>query len=351
MKIGIHHTPGTFSDLWIAYCEKYKVAYKIVNCYETGIIKQLHDCDALMWHYNQSNYKDMLFAKQLINALEICGKITFPDYKTSWHFDDKVGQKYLFEAIEAPLVPSYVFYSEDEALKWVQDTIFPKVFKLRGGAGSTNVKLVRSSLHAKRLVKKAFGNGFSQFDRFGHLKERIRKYKERKENYIGVIKGIGRLLFKPEFAKMHSKEKGYVYFQDYIPDNKFDIRVIIIGEKAFAIKRMVRKNDFRASGSGNILYEKEHFDNNTIKLSFELAQKIESQCAALDFVYDCDNNPLVVEISYGFVSSGYLPCVGYWDPKLNFHFGYTNPEEWMIESVIDSINKNKAKKNNCINHF
>ena len=96
----------------------------------------MDDCDALMWHHFQTNPKAILFAKQLLFALEQSGKKVFPDFRTGWHFDDKLGQKYLLEAIDAPLVPSYVFYDKKEALEWVQKTDFPKVFKLRGGAGS-----------------------------------------------------------------------------------------------------------------------------------------------------------------------------------------------------------------------
>ena len=337
MKIAIHHNPGSFSDRWIAYCKKNRINYEIVNCYSTDIIKQLEDCDALMWHPLQNNYKDVLFAKQLLFALEQCGKKIFPDYKTYWHFDDKVAQKYLFEAIGAPFVPSYVFYTQEEAFQWIKNTTFPKVFKLRGGAGSTNVKLVHSSSHARKLAKKAFGNGFSQFDSIGHLKECFRKYREGKGNIIGILKGVGRLFLPPEFAKMHANEKGYIYFQDYIPNNNYDIRVIVIDEKAFAIKRMVRKNDFRASGSGNILYEKENFPNDTIKLSFELTKKLESQCAAFDFVYDSSGKPMVIELSYGFVPSGYDPCVGYWDKSLQFYDGAFNPQDWMIEKLINTL--------------
>lgn len=336
MKIAIHNTPGLFSDRWIDYCKKNGVAYKIVDCFSTDIIKQMEDCDALMWHYHHSHYKDVLFSKQLLMAIEHSGKKTFPDYKTAWHFDDKVAQKYLFEAIGAPLVPSYVFYTKAEALQWVKHAIFPKVFKLRGGAGSTNVKLLKSTSQARKLVRNAFGNGFPQFDAIGHLRERVRKYREGKENFLGIIKGMARLFVKPEFARMRANEKGYVYFQDYIPNNSYDIRVVVIAEKAFAIKRMVRKNDFRASGSGNILYEKEHFPIDTIKLSFQLTEKLGSQCAAYDFVYDTAGNPMVVEVSYGFVTAGYDPCVGYWDKSLQFHEGSFNPQSWMIEALINS---------------
>jgi glutathione synthase/RimK-type ligase-like ATP-grasp enzyme len=333
MKIGIHHIPGSFSDRWIAYCEKKHINYKLVDCYATNIIDQLADCDAFMWHHHHMINKDTLFAKQLIFAIEQSGKKTFPNFKTCWHFDDKIAQKYLFEAFGAPLAPSYVFYSKKEAMDWIKTTTFPKVLKLRSGAGSANVRLVHSARQASKLIKQAFGKGFTQFDRIGHLKERIRRYREKKDGIIGVVKGLGRLVVPTEFAKMHQRERGYIYFQDFIPNNQYDIRVIVIGEKAFAIKRMVRTNDFRASGSGNILYGEENFPLGSVRLAFELTQKLQSQCAAFDFVYDASGTPMVVELSYGFSISVYDPCVGYWDPSLHFHKGSFIPQEWMVEMV------------------
>ena len=166
MKIAIHHTPKSqsFSERWVGYCKKNNIDYKIVNAYDTNIIEQVADCDAFMWHYHHNNYKDALFAKQLLFSLQQAGKRVFPDFNTGWHFDDKVGQKYLLEAIGAPLVPSYVFYTKKEALKWVETTEFPKVFKLRGGSGASNVKLAKTKRDAQRLIKRAFGKGFAQRD-------------------------------------------------------------------------------------------------------------------------------------------------------------------------------------------
>lgn len=334
MKIGIHHSNGSFSDRWIEYCIQNEIEYKIVDCYKNDIISQLSDCDALMWHFSHGDYRDALFAKQLLNTVEHSGKKVFPDYRTNWHFDDKVGQKYLFEQIGAPLVPSYVFYSKEDALQWAESTTYPKVFKLRGGAGSSNVKLIINKSQAKSTIKKAFTRGFSQFDRLAYFKDRYNKFRSGKDTLLGLIKGFGRLFITTEYAKMKPKEKGYVYFQDFIPENEFDIRVIVIGDKAFAIKRMVRNNDFRASGSGVIIYEKENINKKTILLSFNLAEQLQTQCAAFDFVYDNDNNHLVVEVSYGFNQTGYEKCVGYWDKRLEFHAGKINPQEWMIKHLI-----------------
>ena len=105
-----------------------------------------------MWHFSQGNHKDNLIAKQILFALEHTGLLVFPNFNTSWHFDDKVAQKYLFERIGAPLVSSYSFYSKSEALDWIEQTTFPKVFKLRGGAGSQNVQLIYSKNQAIKIL-------------------------------------------------------------------------------------------------------------------------------------------------------------------------------------------------------
>ncbi len=334
MKIAIHHTPGSFSDRWILYCKKNNIAYKIVNCYDNDIVAQLDDCDALMWHHHHGNYKDVLYAKQLLYSVQATGKKVFPDFNTTWHFDDKVGQKYLLESIGAPLVPSYVFYTKKDALNWIDKTTFPKVFKLRGGAGAANVKLVNTKSEARKIAKRAFGRGFSQFNRWNNLSERIRRFKEGKDNIKGIFKGVGRLFIPTEFAKMYPREKGYLYFQEFIPNNNFDIRIIVVGDKAFAIKRFTRQNDFRASGSGNIVYEKNHIDERCVQIAFEVNNKLRSQSVAFDFVFEENNTPLIIEISYGFAVDAYNLCPGYWDSSLNWHEGKFNPQEWMVEELI-----------------
>jgi glutathione synthase/RimK-type ligase-like ATP-grasp enzyme len=333
MKIGIHNTKGSFSERWITYCEANGIIYKLVDCYSSDIIQQLTDCDALMWHFNHKSPKASKFAKQLLLAVQASGKKVFPDYNTVWHFDDKVAQKYLLESIEAPLAPAYVFYSKQEALKWANQTSYPKVFKLRNGAGSDNVRLIKTKNKASRLINKAFGRGFKQYEALGNLKERFRLFRLGKTTLWDVFKGIIRIAHTTEYAKVTGREIGYVYFQDFIPGNDYDIRVIVVGDKAFAIKRMVRKNDFRASGSGCILYEKEHFDDETVRLAFEVSEKLQAQCMTYDFVYLGDK-PLIVEISYGFAREGYDACTGYWDKDLIWHEGKFNPYGWMIELMI-----------------
>jgi glutathione synthase/RimK-type ligase-like ATP-grasp enzyme len=343
MKIGIHYTKTSFSDRWIEYCIANDIKYKLVDCYKTDIIQQLSDCDALMWHFSHFSAKDFLFAKELIFSVEADGKKVFPDFCTAWHFDDKLGQKYLLEAIGAPLVPTWIFYDKDTAIQWLSRTDLPKVFKLREGAGSQNVKLVRSRGQARRLICRAFGRGFPVYDNIGYMKEWRHKYRLGKSNLMDLSKEIIRFIFPAPYARIKGREKGYIYFQEYIPGNAFDIRIIIVGEKAFGIKRMVRKNDFRASGSGMVLYEREHFNDETVRLSFQMADKLKSQCAAFDFIYS-GTRIYVTEVSYGFIKEVYDPCTGYWDKDLNWYEGKFNPYGWMVDNLIKEVEEKKGSR-------
>jgi glutathione synthase/RimK-type ligase-like ATP-grasp enzyme len=337
MKIAIFSKKKFFSERWVDYCITNDIPYKLVNPYDSNIIEQLNDCTAFMWHHHHENYMDVIFAKQLLYSLQLKGLDVFPNFNTTWFFDDKVGQKYLLESIGLPFIPTYVFYNKEDALKWMKKTSFPKVFKLRGGAGSSNVKLVKTKSEAKKLIIKAFSKGFSQYDSIQSLKERYRKYRLGKSSFSSVLKGLLRILIPTEYSKMKLNEKGYVYFQDFIPNNLYDIRVCVIGNYAFAIKRMCRKNDFRASGSGDIIYDKNQIDIRFIEQAFLLNNNIKSQTLAVDFVLSEYNQPLIVEISFGFVPAVYEKCEGYWDNNLTWYPGDFNPYGWMVHNLINKI--------------
>jgi hypothetical protein len=332
--IAIHNSTFGFHPRWIAYCEKKNIPYKLVNCYANDLIEQLKDCKSLMWHFNQGSHRDNIIAKQILFALEHTGFKVFPDFRTAWHFDDKVAQKYLFEAIGTDLIPSYVFFEKQEAIKWADHTAFPKVFKLRGGAGSQNVSLVRTKSDCFKLINKAFGKGFPKYDAWGSLKERIYKFRHGNMPFYEVIKGFVRLFHAPSYARLGANEVGYVYFQDFIPNNDSDIRIIVIGEKAFGLKRFVREGDFRASGSGNFAFEKELFDPRCIKIAFEVYKSLNLQVGVYDFVFDEANNPLIVELSYGYAPDVYDQCPGYWDENLVWYEGKTIKEEWMVDLML-----------------
>lgn len=338
MVIAIHHRQGSFSERWIAYCEEKRINYKLVNAYANDIVQQVVGCDCFMWHFHHGDYRDMQLAKSLILSLETKGIKCFPNSHTCWHFDDKVAQKYLLEAIGAPMVPSYVFYTKKEALTWVDSTLFPKVFKLKGGAGSSNVKLAKTQNDAVKLVNQCFRKGFSQFRWQDQVCENYNKYKEGKRTLRDVLRPI-KTIFKSnptEFAHYHQNEIGYAYFQDFIPNNTFDIRICVVGDKAFGLKRLTRNGDFRASGSGSIVYDKEQIDERCVKVAFDTNAKLKTQSAAFDFVFDVNNRPLIVEVSYGYSMKAYDLCEGYWTMDMQWHKGKQFDFcGWMVENLIE----------------
>lgn len=325
MKVAFAKTTLEYeTSCWIQYCKNNNIDYVIVDPYSSDVTGRVNDCDAFLWHHSQANYKDLLFANQLLFSLQQAGKIVYPDFNSTWHFDDKVGQKYLLEAIDAPLVKSYVFYDKTEALSWAQEATYPKVFKLRCGAASSNVKLVRSYKECKKLINRAFGKGYPPFDPGNKFKLGIKP----------VLLFLKRTFFTPQEYKYIKDEKGYVYFQDFMDGNTHDTRVIVIGRKyACAEKRFNRKGDFRASGSGVFSYD--DIDTNIVKVAFDVAKKLRMQSVAFDFVYDNNKSPMIVEICYGFGIKGILHSPGYFTDDMNWHTCEEPPiYEWIIESVL-----------------
>jgi len=343
VKIAIHHNVHSASERWIEYCEQNKIPFKLVDCTDSDIISQLKDCDGLMWHWGQGDYRHQLFARQLTYSLENVGIKVFPNSATCWHFDDKVGQKYLFESLNISLINSYVFYTKKEALKWLNSTTYPKVFKLRGGAGSTNVSLARNKRQGIKRVNTAFGKGFPAFSKLNVIKEKARKFNVKKDfkSILGLTKSIVRLIMPARKRSLLAREKGYVYFQDFIPYKEFDIRLIVIGNRCFGTRRFVRKNDFRASGSGSVDNSPEKINLEIVRKAFEIARLLKTQVIAFDFLED-EGKIKVVEISYGFpvLPSDGIP--GYWDNELKWHDGLFKSQYWMIENFLKEIHESKT---------
>jgi len=338
MRIAIHPRKGSFSDRWMEYCGGHGIPCEVVSAYDSGVIRRLASFDAFLWHFAHGCARDLLMARHVIRAAEIIGLEVFPNTATCWHFDDKVAQKYLLEAVGAPLVPTYVFYDPDSALDWIGRTSFPKVFKLRRGAGSRNVRLVRTAGEASRLARKAFGAGFKPLgDYFGDVPTKARKARRRGDVWA-TLKRLPRSLLNMYHANFQiGRERGYVYFQDFVPGNRFDTRVTVIGRRAFGFTRNVRPNDFRASGSGSIEYDTGRVDLRCLRIAFEVAGKIGAQSTAFDFVAGESGGPRITEISYGYQAKAVYDCAGHWDPALAWVDGHIWPEDAILEDMMAAV--------------
>jgi glutathione synthase/RimK-type ligase-like ATP-grasp enzyme len=341
VRLAIHHREGSYSDRWIAYCNMHAIPYKVVNCLASNIMQQLAYSEALLWNWVQGDPREQLMARHVIRAAEAMGMTVFPSTSTCWHFDDKIAQKYLLEAIGAPFVPTYVFYGLEEALRWIDQASYPKVFKLRKGAGSSNVKLVQNAREARALAKRAFLAGFPPIPHYG--RDALRRYRvaRGRGDIVNVIKRIPQVLARiRDVNRLLGREKGYIYFQDFIPDNDFDTRVTVIGDRAFAFTRNVRPGDFRASGSGDIVYKSHRIHQTCLEIAFEVTRKVGSQSMAFDFVLTHNKRPLILEISYSYNAEAVHSCPGHWDRKLNWLEGNMWPQDAIIMDLLNDIERN-----------
>ena len=324
---------------WIEFCVENNIEHLVVDCTNNDIINKLaqNGITHLMWHFSHLRPVDILTARNVLFSVSNLGISVFPNFDGSWHFDDKVSQKYLLESIDRTMmVPSYAFYTKKNAFLFLEETTFPIVAKLRRGAGSYNVILLKSKPEAKRYIKKMFGKGLSPTP--GFLADTKNKLK-----IAGNWEGVKKKLKKaPGFFRMvllgkrgFPKEKGYVYFQQFMPGNKEDLRVGIVGDKMWAVKRKVRKDDFRASGSGMPFYDYADIDSVLVNKMFNLYNSIGAQSMSFDLVKNEEGEYVVVEISYGFLSSLFYEAPGYWNSKGEFINESIKPERAII---VDFLN-------------
>jgi glutathione synthase/RimK-type ligase-like ATP-grasp enzyme len=352
VRLAIHPDDKSFSTRWVAYCDEQKIPYQLVNCLDSDIIPQLASVDALLWHWHFQNPSAQLMARQFILAAEASGLPVFPNAVTCWHYDDKVGQKYLLESVGAPLVPSYVFYDLRTALEWIDRARFPKVFKLRTGAGSSNVRLVRDAQQARTLAKQSFAGGFKPVPPYHRdAAKRLRIARQRRSVVSAMMRVPRTLANIRRLNRAIGREHGYVYFQDFIPDNQFDTRVTVIGNRAFAFTRNVRKGDFRASGSGDIVYDARRIHPECLRIAFEVTRRVGSQSMAFDFILAANEQPLVVEVSYCYQAEAVYRCAGYWDDHLEWHEGHMWPQDAILIDLMEEARRRiSAGKPRAIAH-
>lgn len=286
----------------IEYCRQQRIPHEVVNCYKNDIIFNLSNYSALIWNYSNFVISDLLEARNILQIASDKGLATFPYPDMNWHFDDKIAEMYALQAVGAPIPKSWVFYIEGECITWLkQEAKFPLVAKLRCGSGSNNVKLLRNTKEAIKYVRRMFSKGYNPAPSFTYKAYSKLQSVKNVEMVINRIKKIPEFLNTRRHGKMIPVEKGYCYFQEYIPNDGYDLKVVVIGNKMTFCARNVRKNDFRASGGGDCYYDRSLLTKNVIDSAFDAANKLNMYCVGFDYVVDKDTgNGKIVEMCYGF---------------------------------------------------
>jgi len=278
---------------------------------------------------------------------------TLPNWHTAWHFDDKIAQSAMLKSYGANFVPYWVFWDKDTAMDWIKEASFPLVFKLNGGAGSLNVVKVNDIKHARLLIKMMFGRGIMRGGVPGGKLFSTYKYDFRKILRNEAKKFTQSIGLKYSALQDWSRDRGYVYFQKFMPNNSYDTRVTVIFGKAFAYIRENRPNDFRSSGSGNLDFDTARIDERCIKIAQSISKHFKFQTMAYDFLLDDTGNPVINEFCCQFIDDYLYRCKGYWDENLVWHEGHFWPQYMQLKALLgnDDLIQPELKVTNGPAHY
>ncbi|MCY1634888.1 ATP-grasp domain-containing protein [Marinifilum sp. D737] len=342
MKIAIHNGTG-LNEKSIKYCEANGLNYITVDAYSADIIEYLKNENVthFLWHFNHNLPEDILMARNVLYSLGSCDIKVYPDFNTGWYFDDKVAEKYILEAIDAPVVKSWPFYHKDTAMKWLRDEAeYPIVAKLRRGAGSYNVVLLKNFRQAKKYCNKMFSSGLSPAPKILADVSTKLKVSRKRGDVLNRLKRLPNFVkYMTHARKQFPKEKGYVYFQEFIAGADCDYRIVVVGDRAWGSMRKVRENDFRASGAGMSYEDPTLIPEFLVKVAFDIQKRLKAQSMSFDFVLDKEGNPHIVEISYCFGFDGGDGSF-YWNRELELVHEDFTLEELILEQFLKDHNNN-----------
>lgn len=344
MKVLINQQPGqlhstSWVNPWVDYLKENDILYDKADLFAVDAIEVIEKYDVLLWHFGQYEWSDMLEARSILYSAKMMGLKVFPDFNDAWHFDDKVAEMYALQAVGAPIPKSQVYY-EMATLKHALEEgkiDFPIVAKLRTGSGSHNVKLIQNKAQLLHYARSMFGRGFNPAPSLLYKTSSNIRSSHDKATFMAKLKRAPEFLRTRRGAKRFPHEKGYVYLQEFIPSDGYDMKIVVVGDKLSGLYRPIRSHDFRASGGGEVLYDKEKFSENIIRSAFAAADAIGFKCVGFDYVVDNRTGEgKIVEMSYGFSHTAVMGMGGWFDRDCNWHEGALNAPAELLKNLLAS---------------
>lgn len=218
------------------------------------------------------------YIEDVIQALELKGAKVIPGLIYLKAHENKVFMELLRLSLVPPelrTIEAITFGTLEELMEMlrVKKIATPCVIKSATGSLSTGVSLARTEKELINQVKKVSNT----FNLKRSLKERIR-----------IKKHSGYL---PD-----SQNQSKFIIQPFIPNLSCDWKVLIYGKKIFILQRNIKKNDFRASGSG-YKYKagsKSNFPSQYLDFVYSFYKTLNLPNLSLDFAYD-GHNPYIIE--------------------------------------------------------
>jgi len=261
------------------------------------------------------NYKD--FIEDIILYLELCGARALPDYRFLRANNNKVFMELLVQNIlsnSIDLIDSQIYGTLEEYLDDVGSFSIPVVFKKPEGAMGKGVILLKKESSLLQIIKK---NTFSV-----SLKEIFREY-------------VRTILYKDYSKESFFRTKFVI--QKYFNFSNLDYKVLNFGNRYYVLKREAKKNDFRASGSGIRLFEKQ-IPIDLLYFAREIISKLNLPHCSLDIGYDGSSFFLIEIQALYFGSYTLTHSKFYWKwNRIPNQFDLIEEESTLEEVYVESI--------------
>jgi hypothetical protein len=337
MKVGVlngkYGRMSRFTQRFVAILEYNGIRPVVLDINERDFWEKVRCVTHFLYRWKHNDY-DRQVAQTVLPVLEgEYGIKCYPNCRTCWSYDEKIRQYFLLKAHGLPVVESWVFWDRRKALQWTRTAAYPLVFKLKSGASSNSVILVKDAWTARRLTKRMFGKGIvpGRIPSMSATKWKDFSYWRLVKHEFGNV--VRRLRGKdPESVWLPNKN--YVLFQKFLPGNAYDTRVAVIGDRAYAFRRFTRKNDFRSSGSGDCDLDPGKIDLRQVQMALDVSREMGFQSMAYDFLYDEGGNPVFCEMSYTFPDERLHLCPGYWSSDLAWHEGCHWPQYFILLDLL-----------------
>lgn len=209
------------------------------------------------------NYKS--FIEDIILFLELSGAVVIPGFKYLRANNNKV----FMELLRKRMRDKYSFGLNtagfgciEEAECFLEKVKFPIVFKKASGAMSEGVGIGHSKQDVYRKLKKISST----------------------TSFINDVWDLIRSIRHNGYKKESRFRKKFI-LQDFIPSLQGDYKVLIFSNKYFVLHRGNRPNDFRASGSGILNYQK-NIPDGLLKFANEFFKDLNVPNASLDIAFN-----------------------------------------------------------------
>jgi len=241
-----------------------------------------------------------------------------------------------------------VFWDKEKALEWAHETDYPKVFKLSSGASGMNVVKVRTSNEATNLIHRMFGPGIYGGQVELDSNKKTLPWRNRPKVLARRWKAALTYIISGEPPQMPGSrwrlEKGYAYFQEFIP-HEFETRVFVIEDTAWAYRKFPPPGDFRASNSvspgGRWDANPAEIDDRCIRMSFELSERLGFECMKYDLIFK-DGEPVLSEFDYAVGTGRTWDCPGTWNRKLEWVSGEKRYAEAQVEVFLKRVESTES---------